>query len=300
MSHVATNWAFAQRGLKPATKLILLCLADRHNPDMGCFPSQDTLAQDACISRSALNEHLKSLEGAGLIRRETRFNPTTHRQKSTRYILGFEDGFIPDDVGPCPKSGHGTEKERNGEPCPETGHGAVSGKQAKPCPDLGQSRVRKPDTNPVREPIRGTSKARARKSAPAAGVSEKFDQFCRAHPKATERDAVYRAWCDAVEDGANPARLVVLAQRYGATPEVQRGYAKKAQNWLRDGAWREETDYPARSAPASIDDRAKFWADRINDGKFVAASSFGADVATRMMELALVTGDQLRAIGIKP
>ncbi|WP_295038183.1 helix-turn-helix domain-containing protein [Sulfitobacter sp.] len=300
MSHVATNWAFAQRGLKPATKLILLCLADRHNPDMGCFPSQDTLAQDACISRSALNEHLKSLESAGLIRRETRFNPTTHRQKSTRYILGFEDGFIPDDVDPCPKSGHGTEKERNGEPCPETGHGAVSGKQAKPCPDLGQSRVRKPDTNPVREPIRGTSKARARKSAPAVGVSDLFDRFCSAHPKAAERDAVYRAWCGAVEDGANPARLVVLAQRYGATPEAQRGYAKKAQNWLRDGAWREEAAYPARSAPASIEDRARFWADRINDGKFVAASSFGADVATRMMELALVTGDQLRAIGIKP
>jgi len=300
MSHVATNWAFAQRGLKPATKLILLCLADRHNPDMGCFPSQDTLARDACISRSALNEHLKSLESAGLIRRETRFNPTTHRQKSTRYILGFEDGFIPDGVFPCPKPGHGTEKERNGEPCPETGHGAVSGKQAKPCPDLGQSRVRKPDTNPVREPIKITSKARARKSAPSAGVSEKFDQFCNAHPKASERDAVYRAWCDAVEDGANPARLVVLAQRYGASPEAQRGYAKKAQNWLRDGAWREEAGYPARSAPASIDDRAKFWADRINDGKFVAASSFGADVATRMMEIALVTGEQLRAIGIKP
>lgn len=300
MSHVATNWAFAQRGLKPATKLILLCLADRHNPDMGCFPAQDTLAEDACISRSALNEHLKALESAGLVRREKRFIPGTHRQTSTRYILGFEDGFILDDVDPCPKSGHGTEAEQIEKPCPETGHGAVSGKQAKPCPDLGQSRVRNPDTNPVKEPLKITSKARARKSAPATGVSEIFDQFCRAHPKASERDAVYRAWCDAVEDGANPARLVVLAQRYGASPEAQRGYAKKAQNWLRDGAWREEVKYPARSAPASIDDRAKFWAERINAGKFVAASSFGADVATRMMELALVTGEQLRAMGIKP
>lgn len=284
MSHVATNWAFAQRGLKPATKLILLCLADRHNPDMGCFPSQDTLAQDACISRSALNEHLKSLESAGLIRREVRFTAVSHRKKSTRYILGFEDGFVPDDD----------------EPCPETGHGAMSGKSAEPCPENGESHVRNPDSNPVKEPIKEPVKAQARKSAPAAGVSEIFDQFCRAHPKASERDAVYRAWCAAVEDGANPARLVVLAQRYSAAPEVQRGYAKKAQNWLRDGAWREEAVYPARSAPASIDDRAKFWAERINANKFVAASSFGADVATRMMELALVTGEQLRGVGIKP
>lgn len=300
MSHVATNWAFAQRDLKPATKLILLCLADRHNPDIGCFPSQETLARDACISRSALNQHLKSLESAGLIRREIRFNPTTHRQKSTRYILGFEDGFIPDDASPCPDSGHGTQKEQNGEPCPVSGHGAVSGFGAKPCPDLGQSRVRNPDTNPVREPLRITSKAQARENAPAAGVSEKFDQFCSAHPNARERDAVYRSWCEAVEDGANPARLVVLAHRYASSPEVQRGYPKKAQNWLRDGAWRERSGYPARPAQATIDDRARFWAEAINAGRYVTASAFGADVAVRMMELSLVTGEQLRAIGVKP
>ncbi|SEG14890.1 hypothetical protein SAMN05421751_11282 [Jhaorihella thermophila] len=41
MSHYATTWAIRQRGLKPATKLVLWYLADRHNPDYGCFPSQE-------------------------------------------------------------------------------------------------------------------------------------------------------------------------------------------------------------------------------------------------------------------
>lgn len=72
MSHDATNWAIKQRGLKPTTKLVLWHLADRHNPDFGCFPRQDTLAADVEISRSTLNEHLAILEQKRLIRRETR------------------------------------------------------------------------------------------------------------------------------------------------------------------------------------------------------------------------------------
>ena len=49
MSHAATNWAIQQRGLKPATKIVLWFLCDRHNPDFGCFPTQARLAEDARI-----------------------------------------------------------------------------------------------------------------------------------------------------------------------------------------------------------------------------------------------------------
>ena len=62
MSHAATNWAIQQRGLKPATKIVLWFLCDRHNPDFGCFPTQARLAEDAEMSISALNEHLTTLE----------------------------------------------------------------------------------------------------------------------------------------------------------------------------------------------------------------------------------------------
>lgn len=44
MSHRATVWAIQQRGLKPATKIVLWFLCDRHNPDFGCFPTQAILA----------------------------------------------------------------------------------------------------------------------------------------------------------------------------------------------------------------------------------------------------------------
>jgi hypothetical protein len=136
MSHRATNWAIQQRGLAPATKLVLWHLCDRHNPDYGCFPSQDQLAADAEISRASLNTHLDKLEQAGLIRRERRLDDDTKRQRTTRYFLGFEEDFA---LKPCPDSGHGSG--------------------AEPCPDLAKSRVQNLDTNPVsKEPVITTAR----------------------------------------------------------------------------------------------------------------------------------------------
>ena len=39
MSHAATNWAIQQRVLKPASKIVLSHLCDRHNLDFFCFPT---------------------------------------------------------------------------------------------------------------------------------------------------------------------------------------------------------------------------------------------------------------------
>jgi hypothetical protein len=172
MSHEATNWAIKQRGLKPTTKIVLWHLCDRFNPDYGCFPSQARLAHDCEISRSTLNEHIGQLEATGLLRRVPRIDPVTKRQLPTRYILGFEPGFTPVDVVPCPEIGHGfsplghdaeTADEIDPDdpvlvdPCPDSGHGidaqAVSDFCPDPCPENDQSRVRNPDTNLVREPL---------------------------------------------------------------------------------------------------------------------------------------------------
>jgi len=159
MSHRATIWAIQQRGLKPATKIVLWFLCDRHNPDFGCFPTQARLAEDAEMSISALNEHLSLLERAGLIRRLRSHDPRTHRRQATRYILGFEDGFTQE---PPPESGDGfagTEEEQVDDPTPESGlgndPGAISGFSVEPSPDFAESHLRNPETNLVREPLAG-------------------------------------------------------------------------------------------------------------------------------------------------
>ncbi|QYX56817.1 helix-turn-helix domain-containing protein [Roseovarius sp. SCSIO 43702] len=199
MSHEATNWAIKQRGLKPTTKIVLWHLSDRFNPDFGCFPSQERLANDCEISRSTLNAHLDLLEAARLLRRVPRLDPVSKRQMSTRYILGFEKGFTPDDPEPCPETGHGvfdldhepetgpensTHAAGQTEPCPEIAHGktqkAVSDFCPDPCPKNGQSRVRNPDTNPVREPLREPLKEEEDAAAREADFDRFFAELCGA------------------------------------------------------------------------------------------------------------------------
>ncbi|NOX40135.1 MAG: helix-turn-helix domain-containing protein [Alphaproteobacteria bacterium] len=139
MSYSATNWAFQQKGLRPAQKVVLLYLADRHNPDYGCFPSQQRLAFDCEMSRASLNTQLRQLEERDLIRRIRSRDRHSGQHVRTHYILGFEDGF-------------------DQTPSPETGHG--------PCPDYAQNRVQNLDTNLVIEPVRlitrGQASARVR------------------------------------------------------------------------------------------------------------------------------------------
>jgi hypothetical protein len=192
MSHDATNWAIQRRGLKPTTKIVLWHLCDRFNPDFGCFPSQDRLAHDCEISRSTLNEHLDRLEAEHLLRRVPRLDPVTKRQLPTRYILGFEEGFAPNDPEPCPEIGHGdlacsydaetaTENTSDAanptEPCPEFAHGnpqePVSRFCLEPCPENAESRVRNPDTNLVREPLSKPVK----EEEDAAAREIDFDRF---------------------------------------------------------------------------------------------------------------------------
>ncbi len=126
MSHRATNWAVEQRGIPPIAKVVLWHLADRHNPDNGCFPDQDTLAKSVEVSRASINRHLTELENAGLIRREPRVDPITKRQLNTRYRLAFEEGFVP--LGVVPR----VSTVDTGNRVSETGV-AVSQELAEPC-----------------------------------------------------------------------------------------------------------------------------------------------------------------------
>ena len=138
MSHAATNWAILQKGLKPATKIVLWFLCDRHNPDFGCFPSQARLADDCEMSARSVRDHLTILEDRGLIRRIKR-SGGAGAYISDRYIFAFESGFDSKNDRPAAKSATG-KNASNPAAKSATGH-----RQNLP-PNL----VR---VNPVREPV---------------------------------------------------------------------------------------------------------------------------------------------------
>ncbi len=281
MSHRATNWAIQQRGLMPATKLVLWYLCDRHNPDFGCFPSQDQLASDAEISRASLNTHLEKLETAGLIRRQRRVDEVTRKQKSTRYVLGFEDDF-------------------GGEPCPDSGHG----KPQKPCPDFGKCRVQNLDTNLVREPVTTTARdAGASGDAEAACIAacgEGLSPAARAAITATR--PVIEAWLAAGYD-LKADILPTLAER------TKRKRADPIRTWgyFTTAIAKRHTQRMAQAATAKNAGETKVvptltaydillrTAEWINSGRFVPPSAVNNTTRDALLRAGLVTEAALRA-----
>ena len=335
MSHDATNWAIKQRGLKPTTKIVLWHLCDRFNPDYGCFPSQNRLAHDCEISRSTLNDHIGQLEVAGLLRRVPRIDPVTKRQLPTRYILAFEPGFTPVDGNPCPEIGHGdqapveiaddaegsTENTTvDGLPCPDFGDGidarAVSDFDPEPCPENRESRVRNPDTNPVREPLSKPVKEEEGAQAREAISDEVFRGLLDAlglDPAALPgwwqgwppRLHVQR-WRD--ELGLSEAEIIAAAeasrQEHPEPPDgpkaLDRAMQRAAQRKVED-AGRKRRKPKAVPAPAAkpITDLPAFYADLVNSDRYLPVSAISNTMRDAMLARGLVTAERLRERGVR-
>lgn len=147
MSHRATHWAFSQRGLKPSARVVLLYLADRHNPDHGCFPSLETLADDCEMSRRSIQDQLAELQRMGLIKIE-KMPRNAGRLPVNRYRLACEADFDQ----------HGETAEPAKMKVEETPLAKSAQGKKKPSPwaksrkNLGQNLP----PNPVREPVKET------------------------------------------------------------------------------------------------------------------------------------------------
>lgn len=231
MSHKATVWAIQQRGLKPAAKIVLWHLCDRFHPDHGCFPSQETLANDCEMSRAGLNLQLNVLARAGLIRREQRRDENTNRQRSTRYRLAFEDDF---------------EAEKAAVPCPETGHGAVSKNEQKPCPKKRKSRVQTCGHKPVIEPV--TEPLCERELA-------KFDDCLKAWPSgfADSRKAALEAW-DALSPGERTEAAAEIPRFVANAKAIGRKHICSFAAYLAERRWTALPDKPkpVKVPPAAV------------------------------------------------
>ena len=316
MSHKATVWAIQQRGLKPATKIVLWFLCDRHNPDFGCFPTQARLADDAEMSISALNDHLAKLEALRLIHRVRTCDSRTHKRQATRYILGFEDGFP---LEPTPETGDGfvgTDEEHEAKPTPDSGHGAISGFSAKPSPDFDQSHLRNPETNLVREPLTKPVK----EEEDAAAREADFDRFFAELLQALGFDANatlpawwqgwparthVRRWIDDL--GLTKDRILEIARETRRDhPEPPDG--PKALDRFMERAARRDAQAAIATAkgptsrrrrkrnkapPPSEDELAAFYAAKVNSDEYLPKGMISNAICRLMLARGLVTPERL-------
>ena len=89
MSFEAVNWAWKQRKLTVHEKMVLLALANRHNPDYGCFPSISKIVEDVEFSKSTVIRSIKNLQVKGYLSVEAA-KRENGSQTSNRYFLSFE------------------------------------------------------------------------------------------------------------------------------------------------------------------------------------------------------------------
>jgi Helix-turn-helix domain len=316
MSHKATNWAIQQRGLKPATKIVLWFLCDRHNPDFGCFPTQARLAEDAEMSISALNNHLAKLEELRLIHRLRSHDPRTHKRQATRYILGFEEGF-PQEPTPETADGlAGTDEEQDADPTPESGHGAISEFSAKPSPDFAQSHLRNPETNLVREPLSKPVKEEEGAQARDADFDQFFAELLLA--LGLDPDALpgwwqgwparthVRRWIDDL--GLTEDRILETAtetrREHPEPPDgpkaLDRAMERAAQRAAQAAVVNANAQKAKRDAgPRPSDDKlAAFYARMVNSDDFLPASMISNTMRDAMLARGLVTPERLRARGV--
>jgi len=322
MSHKATVWAIQQRGLKPATKIVLWFLCDRHNPDYGCFPTQVRLADDAEMSVSALNEHLTKLEDLRLIHRVRTHDPHTRKRQATRYILGFEESFPQE---PTPEIGDGfarTEEEQDADPTPASGHGTISGFAAKPSPDFAQSHLRNPEINLVREPLSKPVKeeedARARDSD--------FDRFltdllgtlgfaanarlpawwqgepARLHIRrwidelGLSEDQIVEVATETRRDHPNPPDGPKALDRFMERAAQRDAQAAAAEGGRRNAKLRHNRE---DGAPPSADELAAFYAGLVNSDGFLPANTISNTMRDAMLARGLVTAERLQMRGVR-
>jgi DNA-binding MarR family transcriptional regulator len=90
MSIAAVNWARAQKMRPASRKLVLFVLASRADADAICFPGQELIAEDCCLSVREVQRHLDALEEGGFIERERRLRDGF--RTSDRYFLHLERG----------------------------------------------------------------------------------------------------------------------------------------------------------------------------------------------------------------
>ena len=324
MSHAAANWAILQRGLKPATKIVLWFLCDRHNPDFGCFPTQARLAEDAEMSISALNEHLATLEDLGLIHRIRAHDPHSHRRLPTRYVLGFEQG-LPQK--PTPGNGDGFVEitVANDTPSPETTDGANSGLPVCPSPDFAQSHLRNPEINLVMEPLTKPEKEEEEEEDAQAREID-FDRFFAQLLNALSLDpdgtlptwwqgwpaqTHVRRWRDDL--GLSEDRIVETATEtrrdHPAPPDGPKALDRAMERAARRDAQvadAKSSDQRAKRQPKrtegarpSADELAAFYADMVNSDRYLPANIISNTIRNAMLSRGLVTPERLRARGVR-
>lgn len=261
----------------------------------------DHLQDVACCGRDKMRAMLRDLEAAGYVVRE-RYRGEDGRLLGSQWVIvddpfGAPSGAVPDGSPQDDVVSEGGDPESRPPENPSIGTDRLKNRPPeKPTVDKS-AHIRKPTDKKTKG-----KKPPAPVSGSGGGVGgdpdhPDFDAFWRAYPLRVERDEALRAFAETVAmDEANASKLIAAARAYATSAEVQRGYVMKPANWLTRGSWRDHVKEDPKAV--DLDALARQWSGAVIACRSYAASAIRPDVARRMLQLQLVTSDQLRAAGV--
>ena len=191
MSIPAISWAYSQR-LSAIPKMILIVLADHHNGETGqCNPSVKRICEMAGVVQRTVENHIETLEHAGLVIVEKRYRDDGSRT-SNQYRLSLDGGFNSPGGEPTPPPGalHSPPGEPTSLLEPGREPGIEPGEKPPFIPPLAQKR----DTQ-ITESFRAAM--RQRFSSPlGATVDERIDEALghKARLKYTDLQQYVQGW----------------------------------------------------------------------------------------------------------
>jgi predicted transcriptional regulator len=236
MSAQALIWAANVRGLKPATKIVLIQLSERHNKDTGmCNPSIKTLADDCEMDRTTVMRHIEVLIGLGLLSRSASGKEDGGRANN-EYVLHMPKP-IQTDVSEGVKSqiATGVKSQSDG--------GLSRNPTGVKSHSYATRTLREPE---VREPLLFGSIEPQSAREPEKPKDDGFDDFWKVYPRKEAKAAARKNWAKAIQKA--PASVIIAAaERYAHRPVDDVKFLKFPQGWLTDERWKDEEQTPTRA-----------------------------------------------------
>lgn len=208
-------------------------LADYADEEGSCFPGQEKIAERVACSVDTVARSLKTLEDAGLLRREKRRNESGYRT-SDRFFLA---------VGSQPRNLPGSDLTRNGEDsCPAN------------APILTpQIAGVSPSSNPQIDPSENMATVAA-----ASEIDDEFEEWWKLYPRKAGKGQARKAYRSARKKIGRAGRdvltagVVRFAEQTRANGTEQQ-FIAHASTWLNGERWLDEPEQPRiqGSSPAS-------------------------------------------------
>lgn len=130
--------------------------------------------------------------------------------------------------------------------------------------------------------------------AGARAADANFERFWAVHPKPTGKARSRALFDQAVAGGSDPDRIVEAARAYARScaERTATTFVASSVNWLRDHRW---SDKPAGPPDGGL----RLVADAIRAGKRLPPSCLTYGQITRMIDLGMVSGDELVRAGFQ-